>query len=315
MAVLSLAFCALLIVGLQLAGAEPAVPNVAQKRVGDQLIWRGRSGDFLLTWRTSDLRVTSGKRSAQVAFSVFPSVKRDFEAFLAALRASGAREGATAEPCTYERTFRILSVVGSLLSLEDGYYAYCRGWAHPAVATRFTTLDVTRPGELVYVEGAAFPPIDLDVSRLGKAVSLTDIAAESDILEALLGDPIVRRALQQVGQLAPSTLEQLQQLLAHQSLEAGECLFRFPRDVFTRFAFHHLEGSRIAVRLGLPPIVEPCRTQHAQLGLLLPIPRALKKDLTLAASRQAGFLMRDHKKIAGKRVTTVAFSTGKFAPD
>jgi hypothetical protein len=92
-------------------------------------------------------------------------------------------------------------------------------------------------------------------------------------------------------------------------------MFRFPRDVFTRFAFHHLEDTRIAVRLGLPPIVEPCRTQHAQLGLLLPIPPALKRDLTLAASRQTGFLIRDHKTIAGTRGTTVAFSVGKLVLD
>jgi hypothetical protein len=96
-------------------------------------------------------------------------------------------------------------------------------------------------------------------------------------------------------------------IMALRSLEVGECLFRFPEDVFTRFAFHHLEGDHIAVRIGLPPNVGACRTQHAQLGLLLPFPPTLKRALTLAASRQAGFLMQDQKKIAGTRATSVAF--------
>jgi hypothetical protein len=315
MSALTLMLCALLAVGPEVAASGYLPQNAVQKRVADRLIWRGRSGNFILTWRTSDIRATPADKSVPLAFSVIPGVKRDFEAFLAALRASGTREGTEAEPCTYERTFKILSVVGSLLSLEDAYYAFCRGWAHPAVETRFTMLDLAKPGELGYADGAAFPPIDLDVSKLGKAVRLTDIAAEPDILSALLGDPIIRQALENRGQLVPPTLEQLQRILADQSLEAGECLFRFPEDVFTRVAFHHLEGNRIAVRLGLPPHVGPCRTHHAELGLLLPIPTALKKSLTLAASRQAGFLMRDHKKIAGTRVTTVAFGVGKFVPD
>jgi hypothetical protein len=316
MAVLNLVLCALLIVGLEPAVAEPAAPKVVEKRVGDQLIWRGRSGDFILTWRTSDIRATLADKPAQGAFSVHPVVKRDFEAFLASQRASGRREGTNAEACTYERTFKILSVVGSLLSLEDAYYAFCQGWAHPAVETRFTALDLAKPGELAYADGAAFPPIDLDVSRLGKAVNLTDIAAESDILSALLNDSVIRKALGNIDQSTPSpTLQELQQLLADRSLQTGECLFRFPEDVLTRFAFHHLEGNHIALRLGLPPHVEPCRTYHAQLGLLLPIPPALKRDLTLAAARKAGFLMQHHKKIAGARVTTVAFSVGKFVPD
>jgi hypothetical protein len=311
----SMALCALLLISLELAACEPAASRMAQKRVENQSIWRGRSDNFILTWTTSDLRATLAAKPAQVVFEVAPGVKRHFEAFLAALKASGAGGGTDAEPCTYERTFKLLSVVGSLVSLEDAYYAFCRGWAHPAVETRFTALDLARPGELAYAESAAFPPLDIDVARFGKAIELTDIAAAPDILRALLSDPIIRKALENLGQPPPATLPQLQRLLADQSLEAGECLFRFPEDVFTRFAFHHLEGDHMAVRLGLPPNVGVCRTHHAQLGLLLPIPPALRVPLARAASRKAGFLMQDQKKIAGTQATTVAFGVGTFARD
>jgi hypothetical protein len=309
-----IALAMLVLVNLELAAWEPAALSLAHKHVRDQPIWRGRSGNFILTWTTLDLRAVRADQPVQVVFSVIPGVKRNFEAFVAALRAPQAGGGTDVAPCTYERTFKILSVVGSLLSFEEAYYAFCQGWAHPAVETRLTALDLAKPGELAYAGSASFPPIDLDLSASGKAVKLTDLAAASDILSALLNDPIIRKTLENIGQPASArTLHELQQFLADQSLEVGECLFRFPEDVFTRFAFHHVEGDYIAVRLGLPPNVSACRTQHAQLGLLLPIPPALKRALTLAAWRRAGFLMQDQRKIAGTRVTTVAFGVGTFA--
>jgi hypothetical protein len=311
-----IALATLLLVNLALAAWAPAAQSMAQTPVRDQLIWRGRSGNFILTWTTLDLRAMRANQPVHVVFSVIPGVKRSFEAFAASLNAPQAGGGTDAAHCTYERTFKILSAVGSLLSFEEAYYAFCQGWAHPAVETRLTALDLAKPGELAYADSATFPPIDIDLSDAGKAVQLTDIAAASDILRALLHDPIIRKTVENIAQPASvRTLQELQQLLADQSLEVGECLFRFPEDVFTRFAFHHLEGDHIAVRLGLPPNVSACRTQHAQLGLLLPIPPALQKALTLAASRQAGFLMQDQKKIAGTRVTTVAFGVGTFARD
>jgi hypothetical protein len=312
----SIALAALLCASFEGAVWGPAARTVAQKHVRDQPIWRGRSDNFILMWTTSDLRAVLADKPAQVVFSVIPGVKRNFKAFMASLRTQQAGGGTEAEHCTYERTFKILSVVGSLLSLEETYYAFCQGWAHPAVETRFTALDIAKPGELAYADSAAFPPIDIDLSGSGKAVRLTDIVAAPDILRALLNDPMIRKTIEPISQPAPPrTLQELQQVLADQSLEVGECLFRFPEDVLTRFAFHHLEGDQIAVRLGLPPNVGACRTQHAQLGLLLPIPTALKRALTLAASRQAGFLMQGQKKIAGTRATTVAFGVGTLARD
>jgi len=48
-----------------------------------------------------------------------------------------------------------------------------------------------------------------------------------------------------------------------------------------------------------------------QLGLLLPIPKALKEPLALAAIHQDGFLMRDVSRIANGQVTRFSFTTGK----
>ncbi len=50
---------------------------------------------------------------------------------------------------------------------------------------------------------------------------------------------------------------------------------------------------------------------QAELGLLLPVPTALKKSLALAASEQEGFLMADRIKMAGETVTRLNFSMDK----
>jgi hypothetical protein len=48
--------------------------------------------------------------------------------------------------------------------------------------------------------------------------------------------------------------------------------------------------------------------------MYLPIPAALKADLTAAAARKQGFLMQDSAKIAAKRSTTFAYERKPAAP-
>src|SRR5690606_29681025 len=110
--------------------------------------------------------------------------RKGFDAFRASLQDSGHE----AEPyhCVYERKFRLMSVVGPWLSLEDALYAFCEGWAHPAVETRFTAIDLTKSGPVGYAPSAGLPPIDVDVADPGKVATLTDLFPESVILQALV---------------------------------------------------------------------------------------------------------------------------------
>jgi hypothetical protein len=304
---------ALLLAGLTVLGFGPSGRLMAQKPEAAHTIWTGRSGGFMIHWTTLDISAQS-QQNAQVLFSVLPLAKRGFEAFLTAMKDPGAvAEGAD---CSYERHFRVLSVVGSLISVEDAYYAFCQDWAHPAVETRWTAIDLAKPGEVTYAGADGVAPIEVDPTKPGKVVRLTDFFAEDEIRTALLADSLIKGVLQNLGTPAsPQTLRDLPQLLRNQSLEAGECVFRLPEDFLTRFVFHHVEKDHVAVRLGLPPNAEACRTQHAQLGIPLPIPAALKTPLALAASGQAGFLMQDQKKLADNQRATVAFGTGAFARD
>lgn len=304
----------LLLACLILPGFSPSARLLAQKRQPAHPIWIGQSGGFIMRWTTSDISAQLSDKNAQMLFSVIPLAKRGFEVFSAVMKDPGA--GTAGADCSYERSFRVLSVVGSLVSLEDGSYAFCQGWAHPAMETRWTAIDLAKPGDVAYASTDGLAPIDIDLTKLGKVVMLTDVFAEDAILNALLADPIIKQALQHIGTLtSPHTLHDLPKLLENRSLEAGDCVFRLPVDVLTRFVFHHVEKDHVAVRLGLPPNAEACRTQHARLGVLLPIPASLKTSLALAASGKEGFLMKNQKKIAGNQTTTVAFGTGKFVRD
>ncbi len=303
----------LLLAGLCWVISAPSPSSTAEERTTLRTIWRGESGGFVITWTTADIRAARVEQPHHAVFAAASLAQEGFAAFRDSLPASG-RE---AEPhhCVYERQFRLMSVIGSWLSFEDAVYAFCEGWAHPAVETRFTSIDLTKPGPVEYAPSAGLPPIDVDVAGLGKAAKLTDLFPESTILQALLDDPVLKQAWPVADpSKIPRSLGELSQRLADRPVEVGDCLFRFPADFLTRFAFHHRANGRVAVRLGLPPKLAPCRTYHAQLGLALAIPDALKTPLALAASGRAGFLMRDREKIAGNQAATVAFGIGKFAP-
>jgi hypothetical protein len=57
------------------------------------------------------------------------------------------------------------------------------------------------------------------------------------------------------------------------------------------FAFHHIEGEKVAVRIGLSNVCSAANGMFTQLGLLMPIPQKLKTLLQEAASRKT--LMKD----------------------
>ena len=77
-----------------------------------------------------------------------------------------------------------------------------------------------------------------------------------------------------------------------------------------RFAFHHIESGKIAVRLNVSWGSEIHRFTTTQIGLLLPKPEKLSGPLTLAAAGKEGFLMRESKKLSHDK-TTLLFSEGK----
>lgn len=274
------------------AGAKP---GSSQGQKTQPVIWTGKSGGFEIRWTTADIQARPLNQPDRLVFSAARLAHRGFQTFISPPNLDGSEERVT-----YERKFTLLSVVGSIISLKDELYYNIQPSAHPGLETRFTAIDLAKSGEVVYVSPPEADLFELDLAKLGKVAKLTDYFPEEEVLKALLNNAIIQ---EEYGGESPQSLAELLTLL--KGLLINEIPYLFPRDFLTRFAFHHPEGENVAVRLGLPSVGGAARGLHAELNLLLPIPPALKKSLTLAASGKEGFLMEDQRKVAGDGGTVI----------
>ena len=296
-----------------------ASPNNPPNQMGKE-IWSGESAGFQIRWATGDL-TAAPVAGAENVFSARDFARRGFEQYYKSVKErKDLDKDLKPEIDFYNRHFRLLSVVGSLVSFEDNLDAYSKILKMPAkenfayrdvIESRFLTIDLAKPGELSNLVEDDLPTTEVDPAHPGKAVLLTDLFAEQDILQALLKDAVINRALslakesKQIKQ--PTNLTELMTLLEG-NLGVNNCPFSFSDDYLTRFAFHHLENDKVAVRLSLTPGNQACHGQKAQLGLLLPIPPSLKESLALADSNKQGFLMRQQAiKFTPKQETYVGF--------
>ena len=145
---------------------------------------------------------------------------------------------------------RILSAVGSIVSIENSYYY--EGGAHPSYGTIWKTVDL----------------------EAGESGNLAAIFPEDEILAALRADRIVREAYR--GGEEPGSLFEL-----IDNLDGG-CDMRFSRDMLADYAFHHVREDRVAVRIGLTHGCEVMRGSFTQLGVYLDIPPVLSEALDRA---------------------------------
>ncbi len=235
-------------------------------------------------------------------------IENEFENFRQLYVSSGKRSERRIEDCTYERTLKLLSVVGSLVSFQDEYSDYCGG-AHPSADFRFTTIDLSKPSILAYAREDSTPMMNIDLRNPPpKIVKLTDYFSDQEILRALYADSLVRATLVSVGSTTPAqTLAEFSDLLAKEGYILGSSGFQLSPDFLTRFSFHHLEGKRVAIRISLSSASTATQSEHQQLGLLLPIPEALSIRLSLAGSRREGFLMSYAERVFKEKATTFTY--------
>lgn len=262
-------------------------------------IWTGQSGGFTLRWTSADIIAAPAGEPARVIFSAKDIAQKKFLAF--------KKENLQDEPswqCSYTLRFKLLSLVGSLLSYEENGDSYCGqvngpGWNHPSDQISYRVIDLNQPSRQIH---------------------LTDFFTESSVLTALLSDATVKEALKSAEHSTqPRTLAELAKMVteggvgimpAKGTAEAPkECGFIFPEVPIREFAFHHIENGRVAVRLSLEPNSGACHSAHAQLGILLPIPTMLEGSLTAAQSRAEGFLMEAIRRLSGNTATVFAFET------
>jgi hypothetical protein len=249
-----------------------------------EAIWKGQSAGFLITWTTSDLVATRIGSKGTPAYSARAVAEKSW---------AEHKADATDMRCGEDREFGIVSVVGIVVTLLDSSGGFCEGTAHPWATSRYVTIDLAQSSK-----DAPVP------------ARLTDVFPERDVVTALLADKLVKSALSGSPNATPKTLLELTTALAGSPLRAGDCEFEFDDRAMTGFAFHHIEGDRVAVRVALPYRNEVCRGMITQLGLLLPIPRHLKEAIEKANDRTAGFLMKDQERVSRGLSTSFETSYG-----
>lgn len=233
-------------------------------------IWSSNVSGSTVAWTTQNLTITSSKRS------IFDA-RKSWEEDLAKMKQ------AAEDHIESQEDVELLSVVGPIVSYQDATYCDCGG-AHPSADTIFMTLNTQHPD---------------------KMPQLTDFFPENILLAALLKDKVVQDALRASDHPMPKTLSDLKGVLY--SLDNFSKDYRFDEAFLSHFAFHHIDGNKVAVRIGLPYATEVARGRITQIGLLLPIPESLKVTLNAAASQLQGFLMRN----APKGNTTFHYETKK----
>lgn len=268
------------------------------------IIWTGASGSFGIRWTTSELYVSSPAKTANL---FEPIVKKQFTDF--AELPSAVREDLEpdADKCEYLRFFNVVAIVGTLVTFEDDYAVFCGG-AHPTADNRFSTIDLTKSGVITYEDGKDRPSDELALRNLGNGVKLTDYFSEEDILQALLTNSAIKKAIESTrDSQQPTSLTEVAEFFRknYYALRIDDSSLNLRPDFLTRFAFHHVKGNKVAVRIRLSPTSQAEHALRKHLELLLPIPEVLKEPLTSASQRQEGFLMKDASKISKDRTTSL----------
>jgi hypothetical protein len=247
------------------------------------VIWRGRSAGFDVTWSDRDVSA----RRASDGVVVF-SARRITDGEWRKMQGEHDDEVPVRE---YERKYRLLSVVGSILSLEEATYCDCGG-AHPISWTRFVSYDLAR--------GTAARP---------RPVAATEVVPEAALLRALTADRLIRQAMDSAHVRSFASLRALTEALKTHAIQPAQedCTYGVGEEFPTEFAFHHLENGRVAVRFSLGHYVEVCRGMMIQVGVLVPPLPRWNDAFGAAAARRAGYLMKDVAAIARDRRTVLNY--------
>ncbi len=249
----------------------------------DEVIWQGQGDDFTIRWTKTDITVINQHQE-----TVFSAAALANKQFIADFQGEAATTKEHRD-CQYNRDFILLSVVGTVASLQDSEYVHCQNMPHPTIETRFMSINL---------------------AKSGRPVKLTDLFAEADILKALLGDSLIKSTLEQAKppQL-PTTLKAFYETLEWSEILVKKCGYYLPADFLNQFAFHHVNDNQIAVRVKLQPLAPACQTKDRQLGFYLPIPANLQSTIKQAQVGKIGFLMQTSPTAAHKKTTSLQFST------
>ena len=249
----------------------------------NNVIWQSQNDYLDIRWTETDIIAT---KNGKQLFSARALAKKEFEAdFLTEL--SGQTD------CQYDREFTLLSLIGNIASLKETESVKCQGLAEPSTETRLTAYDL---------------------ALADSKMELTRFFTESNILKALLAEPLIEKALAEADTTHPSTLQTLYEALEWSSITFKGCEYLLPQDFLNQFAVHHIQKNQVAIRLNLPAAsFSGCDSRNIQLGFYLPIPRSEKRLFNQVRRGYKGFLKtRNRKSVYGKS-TQVSFSTASYS--
>jgi hypothetical protein len=291
-----LVFLVMIVIFAVLAGVVAAPPISPPEKTAAESIWSGTSGGFKIRWTENDIQAHPAK-FPRIIFSARSLAEKEFALFKTDEMRYGFKKGY----CEFVGSYRILSLAGSIMSFFEETDVSCEEEAHPSRYLSFTAIDLKKPGS---------------VSQ--KLVKLTDYFPKSAIYQALMAEPRVRQALARREpplRRSPRNLAELYTAFKDVGMDTGEIIYVWPDDFLARFAFHHLLGNQVAIRLALPALGPSNLGDYLELQLLLPVPQSLKTPLALASTGKEGFLMQDQERLSKGKETTIRFTKGKKPPD
>ena len=253
-----------------------AIPSFAEIDFGadrllyskaNKIIWVGKAGEYNYLWKFSGIEIHKNA-------SIIKNISLPYNGSIDSEFISDANEYYTKTKFSYNisKSYTILSVVGPILSYKAYFYCDCGG---------------TQPGHYR----------NFFAVKRGKPVKLTDLFPENDIYAALMDNGVVSRS--PFRKKDPTELSELLEVL--DNLTGSYSYF----NLMEHFAFHHINGNKVAVILGLAANVGVLRGSMEEIEIYLTIPKALKKSLTLASKKKEGFLMKDAEEIANGKESCV----------
>lgn len=258
--------------------------GIAGQPLQGQTFWRGESGGYQIQWTAANLSAAKGGPNSSISFDGAATAKAKWKE-ISAPASAPAQDSAE---YSYESDYRLLSVVGPIMSIEEGEECDCGG-AHPSEFTGFIAYDLSK-------------------SHTTKPVpaSLLDYFSAETLYSALIKDPVVKKIL---ANKKPISLSELRQDLPFENYTNGNCDYEFGPDFLNHFAFYDHRPGFVSIRISLSHAVETCRGQFTQVGLELPVADPiLEEALTRAKAGQSGILMKAlRQKAGGKPVTSLSF--------
>ncbi len=266
--------------------APKVTPTPKPENVPDDLIWHGENGDFDITWSKGNI-VAKKISSGQTAFSARElakmRLKKDFK----------ENFGKNGEPYFEDFTFRyrIISIVGSLLSLDE------KTSYSPQSYSKETYLTV-------------------DLSKSPETVSLTNFFTEKEILNALASNELIAKAIKQKNAAKPTTLAEFRSDFNKTVNEATEVSDSqldkcwFPENIFKSFAFDKIKDEKIIVDLAIPCRAEMREDDVYSLKIMLLPPDKLVNDLFAAMNKK--LLAEDFENLVSKDEAVIIFNSNSF---